>query len=349
METKIWRIDSQLKLNDIRIEEAAKLLINGKTVAFPTETVYGLGANALDSKAVKGIFKAKGRPSDNPLIIHIASISQLDSIIEEKNELSKKLIQSFWPGPLTLVFNKSSRIPYDVSGGLPTVAVRMPDNLIALALIEAANIPIAAPSANSSGKPSPTKAEHVINDLNTKIAGIVDGGSTGIGLESTVVDVTGGIPIVLRPGGITIEALEKVVGKVEIDSAIIKPNDKPKAPGMKYKHYAPEGEMLIINGSEERVKEEISSLTNEKIKLGYRVGILTTEENKEEFNNAAIVLAYGNKGDLKPLATNLYDALRIFDNNKIDFIIAEGIKEKGIGFTIMNRLKKAAGGNIINI
>lgn len=349
MQTKIWKIKNKVREDDSQIKAAAEILKQGETIAFPTETVYGLGANALNNAAVKKIFEAKGRPSDNPLIIHIATMKQLDSIIEEKNKLSELLIEKYWPGPLTLVFKKNSIVPDDVSAGLKTVAVRMPDNPIALSLIKAADIPIAAPSANSSGKPSPTKAEHVLEDLNNKIAGILDGGATGIGLESTVVDVTGEKAIVLRPGGITVEELEQVIGEIEVDSAIIKNSDKPKAPGMKYKHYAPKGEMLIVNGSEQRVIEKIDSIAKEKIKEGKKVGILTTNNHKSKFNQANYILAFGDKKNLEPMASNLYDALRMFDKNKIEFILVEGIDESGIGFTIMNRLKKAANGNIINI
>ncbi|MGD9677961.1 MAG: L-threonylcarbamoyladenylate synthase [Vulcanibacillus sp.] len=347
--TKVWKINDLTEKNSIiAIEEIATELKKGEIIAFPTETVYGLGANALDSEAVEKIFIAKGRPSDNPLIVHIASIEQLHYLTEEINETSMLLIERFWPGPLTIIFKRREGISELVTAGLDTVAVRMPNNPIALAIIKAANIPIAAPSANSSGKPSPTTAEHVINDLDGKVEGIVDGGPTGIGVESTVIDVSMETPIILRPGAITIEELRAVLGKVELESSS-KNYEQPKSPGMKYRHYAPKGEMVIITGNENRVTQKINSLIQEQLNSGKSVGILTTEEHKNQYLNANLIFAYGNNDNMYPLAENLYDVLREFDKKNIDYIIIEGIDEEGIGHTIMNRLKKAANGNIINV
>lgn len=345
-ETKVWKIRDLTEMNSIAsIEEIAAELKKGEVIAFPTETVYGLGANALDSEAVEKIFIAKGRPSDNPLIVHIASIEQLQYLTEEINETSKLLIERFWPGPLTIIFKKKKGISELVTAGLDTIAVRMPNHPIALAIIRTANIPIAAPSANSSGKPSPTTAEHVLNDLDGKVAGIVDGGPTGIGVESTVIDVSMETPIILRPGAVTIEELREVLGKVELETSS-KDYKQPKSPGMKYRHYAPKGEMIIVKGDEDGVIQKINSLVQEQINSGRSVGILTTENHKNQYVNANLILAYGNKENMYPLAENLYDALREFDKKNIDYIIIEGIDEEGIGYTIMNRLMKAADGNI---
>lgn len=347
--TRLFTVGDNVNEHDNEIKEAAKLLREGKIVAFPTETVYGLGANALDAEALKKVFLAKGRPSDNPLIVHIATIDQLDSLVEEVDDISQKLIANFWPGPLTIIFRKKQGISDIVTAGLSSIAVRMPNNQVALALIKAADLPIAAPSANRSGKPSPTKAEHVWNDLNGLIDGLIDGGSTGIGVESTVIDVSTDIPIVLRPGGITIEELEDVIGHVELDKAILNQIDKPRSPGMKYKHYAPEGEMLIVRGEREKVIQTIQKLINEKKAAGYKVGVLTTEEYKQNYQSSDLVLAYGNQSDMYPLAANLYHALRDFDSQNINYIIAQGVDETGIGLTIMNRLRKAASSNILEL
>ncbi len=347
--TKIWKIyDDNTKESIIAIKEVAEKLKDGEVIAFPTETVYGLGANALDKEAVKNIFIAKGRPSDNPLIVHIANIEQLYDLTDEVNETSRLLITKFWPGPLTIVFKKKDGISDLVTAGLNTIAVRMPNHPIALSILENASIPIAAPSANSSGKPSPTTSEHVLNDLNGKIEGIVDSGATGVGIESTVIDVSGEIPLILRPGGVTIEELKEVLGEVEIDTTNEK-NDQPRSPGIKYKHYAPKGEMVIVKGNELEIINKIKLLVSEQFKLGKSVGVLTLEEHKSLFVNADITLAYGNKDNLYPMAEHLYDALRIFDLNNINYIIVEAVEEKGIGHSIMNRVIKAANKYIIDL
>ncbi|MGV3463815.1 MAG: L-threonylcarbamoyladenylate synthase, partial [Heyndrickxia sp.] len=258
MKTLEWNVDSNvdnLKSNP-QVVEAANLLKQNEVVAFPTETVYGLGANAISDEAITKVYEAKGRPSDNPLIVHIADFSQLYNLVLEIPKTAEKLMEKFWPGPLTIIFKvKSKAVSKKVTAGLNTVGIRMPDHPLALALIKAANLPIAAPSANSSGKPSPTTAGHVRDDLNGRISGILDGGETGIGVESTVVDCTGEVPIILRPGGVTKEAMENEIGNVEIDPALHENlNSKPKAPGMKYTHYAPNAPVYLVDGKPEFIQ-----------------------------------------------------------------------------------------------
>lgn len=251
------------------IKEASDILHAGDMVAFPTETVYGLGADALDEMASKKIYAAKGRPSDNPLIVHVANEQQILPLVKEIPESARKLMKAFWPGPLTIIFNKSDVVPYGTTGGLDTVAIRMPNHKVALTLIEESNIPIAAPSANTSGRPSPTTAMHVMDDLNGKISMVIDGGAVGIGIESTIVDVTGDIPMILRPGYINKKMLEEVVGEVTIDKAIlgpVSPDLKPKAPGMKYKHYAPKADFTMFDGDIDKVADRINELAESYIK-----------------------------------------------------------------------------------
>ena len=349
--TIVWNVDKSVDENHPTIKEVAQQLRKGKTIAFPTETVYGLGANAYNTEAVKKIFQAKGRPSDNPLIVHIASLEQVEELVEQIDHQSKRLMEKFWPGPLTIIFKRKAAISPSVTAGLPSLAIRMPDHPVALAILKATNLPIAAPSANRSGRPSPTTAEHVLEDLNGKIAGIVDGGPTGIGVESTVIDVSGEVPTVLRPGGITMEELEEVLGNVMLDPALVEQNEKPRSPGMKYTHYAPKGEMWIVKGNQQEVINQINQLTTIKKEHGLKVGILTLTNHQQYFEHHqnAYILSYGTLENLYPLAEHLYDALRSFDQQQVDFILAEAVDEKGIGLTIMNRLNKAAGGNIINL
>lgn len=326
---------------------AAQALKAGELVAFPTETVYGLGANALDPNAVKKIYKAKGRPSDNPLIVHIAKVSQLDALVLEVPCKAKALINSFWPGPLTLVFKKSDLVPSIITAGLDTVAIRMPNNPIALKLIETAGIPIAAPSANISGSPSPTECAHVANDLNGRIEYIIDGGSCDVGVESTVLDITTEIPVILRPGGTTLEMLEKVVGKVETDTVLeVKGDTKPKSPGMKYRHYSPKADLILVYGEQDRVVTKINELADENKKNGLKTGVLASLENNEKYL-ADVVIVAGSIRNLEKIASGLYDSLRRFDETNVDIIYSEAFTEKEIGRAIMNRLKKASGGNEI--
>ncbi|MBU5244688.1 threonylcarbamoyl-AMP synthase [Bacillus halotolerans] len=345
MKTKRWFVDvmDELSTNDPQIAQAAALLRENEVVAFPTETVYGLGANAKSTDAVKKIYEAKGRPSDNPLIVHIADISQLDGLTGPAPDKAKILMKRFWPGALTLILPcKPGALSPRVTAGLDTVAVRMPDHPLALALIRAAGLPIAAPSANLSGKPSPTKAEHVAHDLDGRIAGMMDGGSTGIGVESTVLSCAGETPVLLRPGGITKEQIEAEIGPILVDKGIADQNEQPISPGMKYTHYAPSAPLVIFEGSPERIQ----TLIQEYQQAGKRVGVLTTEENAD-FYSADYVKSCGRRDQLETVAAALYDALRSFDEEKVDFIIAESFPDTGVGLAIMNRLMKAAGGRVI--
>lgn len=332
------------------VKKAAEIIKRGGLVAFPTETVYGLGANGLDENAVPKIYEAKGRPSDNPLILHISKLDEIEDIVKEIPKSALILAEEFWPGPLTMVFKKSERVPYRTTGGLESVAIRMPSNKIARELIKAAGVPIAAPSANSSGRPSPTKAAHVIYDLDGKIDMVIDGGEVDIGIESTIVDVTGEVPVILRPGFITEKMLSEAIGRVEIDEVVksLSPDKdlKPKAPGMKYRHYAPRGKMTIYKGSYskivERINEEISKLE------GKKTGVLATDETKSYYK-ADIIISLGSREDGESIAHNLFDALRKFDDEDVEFIYSEGFDENKLGFAIMNRLHKSAGYNIINV
>lgn len=330
------------------IKAAAKAIREGKLVAFPTETVYGLGANALMPQAVKRIFEAKGRPSDNPLIVHIADISQLNDLVSGIPDIAATLIDAFWPGPLTLIFKKSDIIPDVITAGLDTVAVRMPSNPVAQKFIRESGVPIAAPSANLSGRPSPTTAHHVAVDLSGRVEYIIDGGPCTVGLESTVLDITGPVPVILRPGGVTAEMLQKVTGSGDIGASTeVKGNEKPRAPGMKYRHYSPKAEMILVSGSDDRVVNTINSLTVERQKEGLVVGVLACNENAGLYK-ADVVIPAGSKERLQDVAAELFDALRKFDDEKVDIIYSETFTERGIGKAVMNRLKKAAGGKIID-
>lgn len=334
-----------------RIEIAAQVLRKGGTVAFPTETVYGLGADALDPKAVAKIFMAKGRPSDNPLIVHISDIRQVDRLVKNIPERAIKLMELFWPGPLTIVFKKADIIPDIISAGLDTVAIRFPSHPVAQALIQAAGIPIAAPSANTSGKPSPTVAQHVINDLLGKIDMIIEGGPARVGLESTVVDLTEETPALLRPGGVTYEQLKKIMPDICIDPVVLDKleNGKaPRAPGMKYTHYSPEAEVVVVEGSGEKVTDMIHSLVEENRAKGLKVGVLTDDENMGAYH-ADCVLSAGKAQHPETIAANLFYKLREFDEEKVDIVFAQSVSERGIGLAIRNRLNKAAGYKIIRV
>jgi L-threonylcarbamoyladenylate synthase len=345
MQTQKWTVDKNvdnLKTYPQIIEAAQKLKQN-EVVAFPTETVYGLGGNAKSDEAVLKIFEAKGRPGDNPLIIHIANREQIHSFVKEIPDQAKVLMDAFWPGPLTIILEKKDGVLSEkATAGLSTVAVRMPDHPVALALIEASGLPLAAPSANLSGKPSPTTADHVADDLTGRIAGIVNGGATGVGLESTVVDCTGEIPAILRPGGVTKEQLEEVVGEVSVDPALKDSDQAPKSPGMKYRHYAPNSPFYLVDGT----REEIQQLVNEKRREGLKVGVMTTKENKEIYD-AEIVIACGERARLETVAEALYDTLRAFNQENLDIIFGEIFPEHGVGQAIMNRMSKASGLPII--
>jgi len=338
------------------VRDAAKLLAENEVVAFPTETVYGLGGNIWSDDAINKIYLAKGRPSDNPLIIHVASIEQWQEIVTEVNPVAEKLAKAFWPGPLSIILKKKGPISKFVTAGLDTVAVRMPDHPVALALIREAKVPIAAPSANLSGKPSPTAAQHVISDLAGRIAGVVDGGLTGVGLESTVVDcscfadgaaVSSANPVViLRPGGVTKEDLESVVGagNVALDAGLWEHHGasgaavQPRAPGMKYTHYAPRAPLHLVDGS----TAYLQSLVDQATAQGQAVGVLTTSERKSSYRADHVIIC-GSRSDLASVAQHLYDSLRAFDLVPVDVIYSEVFPEDGIGQAVMNRLEKAAG------
>ncbi|MDD3394669.1 MAG: L-threonylcarbamoyladenylate synthase [Anaerotignum sp.] len=344
METKLIKISTETPEPEL-IEEAARVLKEGGLVAFPTETVYGLGGNGLDSEACKKIYIAKGRPSDNPLILHISQISELRPIVREIPPAAQKLMDAFWPGPLTMIFPKSDIVPLTTTGGLDTVAVRFPSHPVAMAMIRASGLPIAGPSANSSGKPSPTRASHVEFDLSGKIDMIVDGGAAEWGLESTIVDVSGEVPIILRPGAITKEMMEAVVERVLIDPAILsKPSDdlRPKAPGMKYTHYSPVAKVTLVRGDSQAVIRKINELCAADGAQGKKTGVMATDGTKAQYQ-ADVVLSLGNKNKPEEIGANLFKHLRKFDYLGVDTVYSEVFSEKGEGLAIMNRLNKAAG------
>ena len=299
------------------IEIAADILKNGGLVAFPTETVYGLGGDALRPEASKKIYAAKGRPSDNPLIVHIADVESVNELAEDISDKARHLMEAFWPGPLTIILKKKDVVPMETTGGLNTVAIRMPSHPAAAELIRKSGVYIAAPSANTSGRPSPTTAAHVVEDMNGRIDAIIDGGPVGIGIESTIVDMTGDIPTILRPGYITKRMLEEIVGEVEIDKAIIEPdpNLRPKAPGMKYTHYAPAGILTIIEDKDEpgKVTENVVREINRRAAEKEKTAILTTEDNAHLYQAENIILL-GKEGDGKTVAARLYSALRECDS-----------------------------------
>ena len=347
MKTEILKISS-LETDRDKIKFAASILKKGGLVAFPTETVYGLGANALDSSAVGNIFKAKSRPSDNPLIAHVSNMDMVYKLAKNVPEIAKQFMHNFWPGPLTLVMDKTEIVPQIVTAGLDTVGIRMPSHPVALALIEEAGVPVAAPSANTSGKPSPTTAEHVISDLSGKVDVIIDSGNADIGLESTVLDVTSEPPMILRPGGITFEQLSAVAGNIVIDKAVMDGQSvqKPKAPGMKYRHYAPNAKLIIIKGSLDKTVEKIRELSDSYKQKGLKVGILATKQTKDMYAGTD-VFSLGDRNNPSEIAATFFYALREFDKRNVDIILAEAIERTGIGFAVMNRMMKAAGNDII--
>lgn len=351
METKRIQILDPQKVKDEELAEAAGILRKGGLVAFPTETVYGLGANGLDEEAAKKIYAAKGRPSDNPLIAHISAPEELEALAAEIPCFAKRLMELYWPGPLTMVFKKKEIVPYGTTGGLDTVAVRMPSDPIARALIRLAGVPVAAPSANRSGRPSPTTADHVWQDMAGRIEMIIDGGPVGIGVESTIVDVTGPVPVILRPGAITMEMVRDALGQVEIDPAIVGPikeGVRPKAPGMKYRHYAPKARMTLVEGEMEQVVRVINRLAREALKQGERVGIICTDETRFCYP-AGMIRSVGIRAREETVAHNLYAVLREFDDLEADVIFSESFPDDQIGQAIMNRLSKAAGYHIIKV
>lgn len=331
------------------IKRAGDILKAGGLVAFPTETVYGLGGNALDPQASMKIYAAKGRPSDNPLIVHIAELEQLEKITTVIPEGAKILAEKYWPGPLTMILPKADIVPRETTGGLDSVAVRFPSDRIAQELIKAGGGFVAAPSANTSGRPSPTMAEHVEEDLGDAIDMIIDGGQVGIGLESTIVDFTEEVPVVLRPGYISLEMLQETLGDVRMDKGLLITDSSvhPKAPGMKYRHYAPKADLSIIEGNEEDVVACINHLTDEAVAKGLKVGVIATDETKERYAYAD-VLSIGSREEEETIAHHLYEVLRDFDDDRVDVIYSEAFYTPKMGQAIMNRLLKAAGHKIIN-
>ena len=351
MKTIVETLDRN-HLDENILKYAGNIINQGGLVAFPTETVYGLGADGLQEHAAKKIYEAKGRPSDNPLILHIAEVESLQELAVDIPDSAYALAKAFWPGPLTMVLKKSSKVPYGTTGGLDTVAVRMPQDEIALGLIRASGCFIAAPSANTSGRPSPTMAKHVFEDMEGKLEMILDGGQVGIGIESTIVDLTSETPMILRPGYITKAMLEQVLGEVTTDAAILAKNQdkdfKPKAPGMKYKHYAPKGDLTIFQGDLKKVVAHINELTKDKLSEGEIVGILATEETKDCYPEG-IVKTIGSRQDEESIARGLYAVLRDFDQLQVNVIYGESFDEDGFGQAIMNRLLKAAGYQIVQL
>ena len=349
MKTKIIKINPQA-IDFEAIAQAGEILKKGGLVAFPTETVYGLGGDATNPDASHKIYSAKGRPSDNPLIVHITNMEALEKMVAEVPPSAYALAERFWPGPLTMIFRKNEKIPYETTGGMDTVAVRMPSDPIARALIDASTGYVAAPSANTSGRPSPTEAEHVAQDLCGKIDMIIDGGSVPIGLESTIVDLTEDVPMILRPGYITLEMLGEVLDQVKVDPGLIAADSdcKPKAPGMKYRHYAPKADLKVVEGETDAVVQEINRLCTELSAQNKRVGIIATEETKDRYEQG-IVISIGARDDEEAIARHLYGILRRFDELGVDAIFSESFATAGMGQAIMNRLLKAAGHQVLEV
>lgn len=337
LHTKVWKHSTIIHEQNLAIEEAAALLRDQQVVAFPTETVYGLGADATSELAVQRIFDAKGRPSDNPLIVHVGDRKQVEQLVTDIPPVAKQLMDKFWPGPLTLVFPSNHAAAENVTAGLDTVAIRMPSDPIALEILLKTDRPLAAPSANRSGRPSPTDADHVIQDLDGRIAGIVDGGPTGVGVESTVVDCTTEIPVILRPGGVTKEDLQQVVPNVMVDPALANQEGQPKSPGMKYTHYAPESPLWLVEGDDEFFKSQLHQLIEDE----QRVAVIASRELAGQLDHDNVT-SCGSRERLSEVAGHLYSALRYYKKAEIDIILCESFSEKGVGAAIMNRLRKAA-------
>ena len=376
METRFLELTEYKKNGNIgpedeaKLQEAAGILRAGGLVAFPTETVYGLGGNGLLKEASRSIYAAKGRPSDNPLILHISDMKELEPITREIPHRARTLAEHFWPGPLTMILNKAEIVPLETTGGLSTVAVRMPEHEVARRLIALAGVPVAAPSANTSGRPSPTTAAHVREDLEGKIEAILDGGPSGIGLESTIVDLSGEEPVLLRPGAITAEMLEEALGeRVLLDPALEKPLDPsvhPKAPGMKYRHYAPKAPMVIIQGKEGnfageellRVEEAVDRQVDRSLEDGKRTALICSDESLSYYQKRyegplakgqLILRTMGTRNREESIAHNLFSVLREMDEVQAEYIVAEGVNTEAIGYAVMNRMKKAAAQQVIYV
>ncbi|MCX8151163.1 MAG: L-threonylcarbamoyladenylate synthase [Candidatus Bathyarchaeota archaeon] len=348
-QTELLKVDPQEPEIE-KISQAANLIKAGRLVAFPTETVYGLGADALNPKAILELFSAKNRPLDNPPIVHVENFEEVPRLTQEVPSAAKKLMDKFWPGPLTLVFKRSSIVPEVTVAGLETIAIRMPQHKVALALIRESRCPIAAPSANMAGRPSPTSAEHVLEDLNGRIDAIIDAGPTRIGVESTVLDVSVAPPLLLRPGGVSFEALKEVVKEVQLHPFVVSEKEispeKAKSPGMKHKHYAPKTPLILVEGDLSKVMGTIKELTTDYWLNNKKVGVLATSETAWAYE-AEVVKTLGSRRNVDAMATRLFRLLREFDSENVDVIIAEGVPLDGLGLAVMNRLRKASGYNII--
>ena len=352
METIVEVIDEE-NIDDKALEvlsRAGSIIKDGGLVAFPTETVYGLGGDALNPQSSMKIYAAKGRPSDNPLIVHVADMESIKKIVKEIPDAGYKLAEKYWPGPLTMIMNKSDAVPYETTGGLDTVAIRMPSNKIAAELIRRSGGYIAAPSANISGRPSPTEAKYCVEDLSGRVEMIIDGGAVGIGLESTIIDLTSDVPMILRPGYITKENLTELLGDVSVDKTILDANSKaaPKAPGMKYRHYAPKGDLTIVEGDPKMVAEYINKELKKAAEQGAKTGVIATSETAA-FYNADIVKIAGSRDDEEEIAHNLFSILRQFDDEDVNLMFSESFDDTGIGQAIMNRLLKAAGHKVVRV
>lgn len=348
MVTKVIAISKENRAAALR--EAGEIIKAGGLVAFPTETVYGLGGDALNPASAKKIYEAKGRPSDNPLIVHIAAMEALPAIVEEVPETAKRLASLFWPGPLTMILKKAKRVPKETTGGLDTVAVRMPVHDVALDFIQAAGGYVAAPSANRSGRPSPTTAAYVAEDMEGRIEMILDGGQATLGLESTIVDLTVEPPMLLRPGFVTEEMLSVALGEVAVDETLLRGDSgqAPKAPGMKYRHYAPKGELVIVRGAEAAVTAYINERLREGRAENKKTGVIATDETVAHYE-ADVRFDVGEKGSAKAVAERLYRVLRECDDEGVELILSECFDGEGVGAAVMNRLMKAAGYHIIDV
>lgn len=344
MKTKIVNIEVLDEAALKNLAAVAELIKNGETVVFPTETVYGLGADALNPQAIKKIFTAKGRPDDNPLIVHIAELEEAKSLVADIPPKAEILMKVFWPGPLTIIMKKAATIPTEVTGGLNTVGVRLPDHPIARAFIRMAGGPIAAPSANRSGRPSPTQGKHVLEDLEGRVAGIILSSDTELGLESTVIDMTVEPPVVLRPGDVTLAELREVLGRVEV-SANVTQNvvpEKVASPGMKYTHYSPQGELVVVKGTPEEICEKITKVVSNYKGKPMTIGVLTSDETMACYREG-LIISLGSRTDPKEMAKNLFSRLRTFDELGVEKIYAEDIPLNNDTLALINRLYKAAG------
>ncbi len=353
MLTKVFNINQNNILDyDLILKECATIIHNGGLVATPTETVYGLCANALEPNSVKHTYNAKGRPSDNPLIVHIDSYEMLDLVAKNVPDSAKLLMDKFWPGPLTFILPKSENVPYETTANLETVAVRYPSHKVMLDLITACNLPLSAPSANTSTRPSPTKASHVFDDLQGRIDAIIDGGDCDLGVESTVIDMTGENPVVLRPGFVTYEMIKEILPNTTIDSSLVANLEvsSPKSPGMKYKHYAPTCDIFVISSEKfENIYKNINLLAFEALNNNERVGILATTQSLKFYDSSKFfVINLGDRNNLQEISRNLFSSFRIMEQHNISKVFAEDVGNQNEALAIMNRLKKASGYKILN-